>query len=179
MRWYWIDRFLEFESGRRARAIKNITLAEDHLHDHFPSHPVMPHSLVIEGMAQTGGLLVGEHNQFNEKVVLAKVPKARFHFVVGPGDTLTYTTTIDYIKKDGAMVSATSHLGDRLHAEMEIVFAHLDDTHQGRTLFEPEAFLKMMRMLQAYEVGRAADGGPLREPTLAAEPKPSHTSNGV
>ena len=48
MRWYWIDRFLEFESGRRATAIKNVSLAEDHLHDHFPHYPMIPHSLVIE-----------------------------------------------------------------------------------------------------------------------------------
>ena len=79
MRWYWINRFLEFESGRYAKAVKNISLAEDHLHDHFPFYPLIPNSLVIEGMAQTGGLLVCEHNQFTEKVVLAKVPKMVFY----------------------------------------------------------------------------------------------------
>ena len=67
MRWYWIDRFVEFESGRYAKAIKNISLAEDHLHDHFPYYPMIPNSLVIEGMAQTGGLLVCEHNQFHRE----------------------------------------------------------------------------------------------------------------
>ncbi len=96
MRWFWIDRFLEFESGRRAKAIKNVSLAEDHLHDHFPHYPMLPNSLVIEGLAQTGGLLVCEHNQFTEKVVLAKVPKVHFHFHARPGDTLTYTATIEY-----------------------------------------------------------------------------------
>ena len=38
MRWYWIDRFIEFESGRYAKAIKNISLAEEYLHDHFPGY---------------------------------------------------------------------------------------------------------------------------------------------
>lgn len=168
MRWYWIDRFVEFESGRHAKAIKSITLAEDHLHDHFPGFPMMPHSLVIEGMAQTGGLLVCEYNQFAEKVVLAKIPRVRFHGVALPGDTLTYATTIEDIKKDGAMVSATSHRGDQLHAEMEIVFAHLDDSHQMRTLFERDAYVRMMRMLGAYSVGRDAKGKPLKEPACAA-----------
>ena len=79
MRWYWIDRFIEFESGRYAKAVKNVSLAEDHLHDHFPHYPMIPNTLVIEGMAQTGGLLVCEHSQFTEKVVLAKVPKAIFY----------------------------------------------------------------------------------------------------
>src|SRR5256886_3388361 len=107
MRWYWIDRFLEFHSGRSCQAVKNVSLAEEHLHDHFPGYPCMPNSLILEGVAQTGGLLVGEHNRFEEKVILAKVPKAQFHFPAVPGDTLVYTAVIEYIKDDGAMVNAT------------------------------------------------------------------------
>ncbi len=163
MRWYWIDRFIEFESGRYAKAIKNISLAEDYLHDHFPYYPIIPASLVIEGMAQTGGLLVCEHNQFREKVVLAKLPKAVFHCDAVPGDTLTYTATVDYIKEEGAMVTATSYKGHRLHAEAEIVFAHLNEP-QLASLFDPDTFLRMMRLLGAFEVGHAADGSRLRPP---------------
>lgn len=171
MRWYWIDRFVEFESGRRAKAIKNISLAEEHMHDHFPGYPIMPNSLIVEGLAQTGGLLVCEHGRFQEKVVLAKVPKLRFHCEAVAGDTLLYTATVEYIHADGAMVTATSHKGDVLQGEMEIVFAHLNGEHRGKTLFEPSAYLKMMRMLKAYEIGRAADGSRLVEPAelLAAE----------
>ncbi|MEA1952113.1 MAG: 3-hydroxyacyl-ACP dehydratase FabZ family protein [Planctomycetota bacterium] len=169
MRWYWIDRFIEFESGKQAKAIKAISLAEDHLHDHFPEYPVMPKSLIIEGMAQTGGLLACEHGGFREKVVLAKITKAKFHGEAFPGDSLIYTATVEYIKKNGAMVSAVAHKGDRLHAEMEFVFAHLQEGHEDRTLFEPSAFLKMMRMLGAYEVGHDADGQPLMPPTDLCE----------
>jgi 3-hydroxyacyl-[acyl-carrier-protein] dehydratase len=160
MRWYWIDRFIEFESGRYAKAIKNISLAEDHLHDHFPSYPVIPNSLVIEGLAQTGGLLVSEFNQFAEKVVLAKVPKAEFYCEALPGDTLTYTATIEYVKDGGAMITGTSYKGNLLHAELELVFAHLNDSRLG-ALFDPGTFLHMMRLLGAFDVGHAADGGPL------------------
>ncbi|HEY4759937.1 MAG TPA: 3-hydroxyacyl-ACP dehydratase FabZ family protein [Thermoguttaceae bacterium] len=163
MRWYWIDRFLEFESGRYAKAIKCISLAEEHLHDHFSFYPLIPNSLVIEGMAQTGGLLVCEYRQFTEKVVLAKVPKARFYCDAVPGDTLVYTAKIEYIRNEGAMVSATSHKGDILHAEAEIVFAHLVDPRLT-SLFDPESFLRMMRMLGAFDVGHAADGSRLTPP---------------
>ena len=164
MRWYWIDRFLEFESGRRAKAIKNVSLAEEHLHDHFPGYPVMPQSLIIEGVAQTGGLLVCEHSRFTEKVVLAKLTKVIFHCDATPGESLIYTATIDYITKDGAMVTATSYKGDVLQAEMEIVFAHLNGDRSPQNLFDPETFLRMMRILRAFEVGRAADGSRLVEP---------------
>ena len=164
MRWYWIDRFIEFESGRQAKAVKNVTLAEDHLHDHFPGYPVMPNSLVIEGLAQTGGLLVCEHSQFREKVILAKISKARFFGEAVPGDTLIYTATIDDIRGDGALVTATSHKNDVLHAEMGLFFAHLNGAYEQKTLFEREDLLELMRILRAYDVGHAADGSPLREP---------------
>ncbi len=88
MRWIWIDKFLEFRSGQFARAIKNLTLAEEHLHDHFPGFPVMPASLIIEGLAQTGGILVGEAGGFAEKVILAKIPRAEFFGVGCAGDQL-------------------------------------------------------------------------------------------
>lgn len=161
MRWYWIDRFLEFESGRYAKAVKNVSLAEEYLHDHFPGYPVLPKSLIIEGLAQTGGLLVSEINHFTEKVVLAKVPRAVFYEEVLPGDQLVYTATIQFVAKDGAIVKGTSHKDDRLQAEVEIFFAHLSDKNQD-ALFDPETFLSMMRMLRAYDVGHAADGSPLR-----------------
>ena len=59
MRWFWIDRFLEFESGRYAKAVKCVSLAEDYLHDHFPQYPVFPNSLVIEGLAQISSRKAG------------------------------------------------------------------------------------------------------------------------
>jgi len=170
MRWYWIDRYIEFESGRYAKAIKNITLAEDHLHDHFPGYPLMPNSLVVEGLAQTGGLLVCEHYQFQVKVVLAKVPKAQFYCEAHPGDSLIYTTTIDYVQRDGAMVTATSHKGDRLQAEMEIVFAHLNGGLGQKILLNPKDLAQTMRVLRVFEVGRAADGSPLVEPAWLSGP---------
>ena len=75
MRWLWIDRFVAFESGRSATAVKALSAAEDHFADHFPGYPVMPAALLLEGLAQTGGILAGEARGFREKVVLAKVPK--------------------------------------------------------------------------------------------------------
>ena len=78
MRWIWIDKFEKFEVNVAAVAIKNVSLAEEHLHDHFPGFPVMPASLMIEGMAQTAGILVGAARNFQEKVILAKIGKARF-----------------------------------------------------------------------------------------------------
>lgn len=155
MRWIWIDRFIEFESGRRAKAIKNVTLAEEHLHDHFPGYPVMPNSLITEGLAQTGGLLVGEFNRFEKNVILAKIPKAKFHFPVVPGDTLTYTAEIvGEVSDSGALVAATSHVGERLQAEIEILFAHVTAAQAGESVFERDSFVFTMGLLGVFDVGR-------------------------
>ena len=169
MRWYWIDRFIEFESGRYAKAVKQVTLAEDHLHDHFPGCPVMPNTLVMEGLAQTGGLLVFAHNRFTENPILAKIPKVCFYGAALPGDTLVYTATIEEVKEEGALVSATSHNGDRLQAEMEMMFAHFHCADRAGPLCNPRIFLDMLRVLGAFEVARAADGSRLAEPPVPVE----------
>ena len=171
MRWFWIDRFREFDSGRSAVAVKNVSLAEEHLHDHFPGAPVMPNSLVIEGLAQTGGLLVAEHGGFNERVVLAKVAKATFHFPAVPGDTLVYHVTIEDINKDGAIVSGVSRVGERLQAEVQIVFAHLSEAAAGKSLFDPGTLLAMLKLLRVFEVGRDAQGHPLEISPALLEPR--------
>src|SRR5580700_6343966 len=114
MRWIWIDRFLEFESGKSARALKNLSLAEEHFAEHFPGYPVMPASLILEGLAQTGGILVGEANDFREKVVLAKVPTARFHREAVAGEQLTYAVEILHMRPEGAAVLGRVYSGDEL-----------------------------------------------------------------
>src|SRR5262245_31030301 len=172
MRWFWIDRFTEFASGRTATATKSVALSEDHLHDHFPGAAIMPNSLVLEGMAQTAGLLVCEHGGFLQQVILAKVSKAIFHFDAWPGDTLTYRAAMNEFNKDGAMASVTSHVDGRLQAELEVFFAHLEefnDKGERVELFDPYDLFSWLRLLKLYEVGRDADGNPLKiHPRLAA-----------
>src|SRR5947208_9397355 len=108
MRWTWIDRFVAFESGRSAVAVKNLSLAEDYFADHFPGFPVMPAPLILEGLAQTGGILVGEANQYRENVVLAKM-SAKFYREAMAGEQLTYTTKIVDFSETGARVSGQVH----------------------------------------------------------------------
>src|SRR6476661_1335310 len=105
MRWIWIDKFVEFTPRTSATAVKNVSLAEEHLHDLYPAYPIMPHSLIVEGMAQTAGILVGEARDFREKVILAKVSKARFHRLVRPGDTIAYNAKIEQLSESGASIS--------------------------------------------------------------------------
>lgn len=158
MRWIWIDRFIEFERGSHAKAIKNITLAEEHLHDHFPGFPVMPGSLMLEGMAQTGGILLGEVHNFEHIVILAKVPKIEFHSWATPGDTLTYSAKLIEARDEGGMVECTATVGDRLVAEAEIVFAHVDPQSTGAAQIDQKSFVFTSRLLTVLDVGKAGSG---------------------
>jgi len=168
MRWFWIDRFVELVSGQHATAIKAVSLAADQMYDHFPGHAMMPNSLVLEGMAQTGGLLVSEYNGFRERIVLAKLSRSHFHFYAEPGDTLTYRTSIQQISSNGAMVRATSHVGNRHQGEADIVFAHLNGNHGDQVLYEDIDFLIWLRLLRIFEVGRKPDGSRLDMPAHLA-----------
>jgi 3-hydroxyacyl-[acyl-carrier-protein] dehydratase len=137
MRWIWIDKFTEFTSRTSATAVKNVSLAEEHLHDLYPAFPIVPHSLIVEGMAQTAGILVGEARDFKEKVILAKVSKATFHRLVRPGDTITYSAKIDQLSEAGASISgtvtSTSSAGGAPQsvADIELMFSHIDQNMAG------------------------------------------------
>ena len=174
MRWIWIDKFLEFRSGQFARAIKNLTLAEEHLHDHFPGYPVMPASLIIEGLAQTGGILVGEAGGFAEKVVLAKIPRAEFLGVACAGDQLIYEVTLTDLRSEGAVVEAKAFLDGELLADAEIVFAHLDNSRANQ-IFGPKNFVFTQQLLGVLDLAKAQQRAREADQNASAE---SASNNG-
>lgn len=153
MRWIWIDKFIVFESGKRAVAIKNVSLAEEHLHDHFPGYPVMPASLMIEAMAQTGGILVGEARNFEEKVILAKITKAVFHDLALPGDQLVLEAVVENLAAEAATISGTIRCGEKLIGEISLMFSHIDKNLAGLE-FPEENFVfhdQFLDLLKVYE----------------------------
>jgi len=138
MRWLWIDCIIDHEPAHRLVAIKNVSLAEEYLHDYLvDGKPVMPFSLMIEGMAQTAGILVGSMSGFKEKVILAKIAKAALDCDVTPGDTVRFDATIDRI--DAAGASTTGFIDRRVGGgdawerigRVELLFSHIDNNMAG------------------------------------------------
>lgn len=166
MRWFWLDRFTEFTSGSRATALKCVSLSEDYLHDHWHCYPVMPNSLIAEGMAQTAGLLVSEAYRFSELVVLAKFARCTFEGEVRPGDTLTFHAEIEQLKDAGASVTVKAEVDRRLQAEAEIYFARLNadssDKPAETRLFDPAHLLHWLHLVGVFDVGVRPDGSRLR-----------------
>lgn len=152
MRWLWIDRVITHEPGRRLVAVKAVSLAEEHLHDHFAGDgaldpcAIMPGCLILEGMAQTAGILVGAARDFREKVVLAKITSAELREDVLPGQLVRYDATLERLDPSGA---STSGVVDRFDpvggawqriGEIELMFSHLDQNLAGRD-FPKENFV--------------------------------------
>ncbi len=151
MRWIWIDRFLEFEPQRRALAVKNVSMAEEHLHDHWDGFPIHPASLMIEGMAQTGGILVGQACNFEHDVVLAKVSKADFTDYAIPGDQLTYEATVENMAPEAAGVHGVVRKNGEVIGEIDLMFSHANNSLQGLDL--PENFVftgSFQRMVEPF-----------------------------
>lgn len=143
----WIDRVVELKPRERLVAVKNVSLAEEHLHDHFAADasrglaaaPIMPASLIIEGMAQTGGILVGHAEGFREKVILAKIGKAELSREATPGCVLRYTAAVERMDAAGAAIKGIVELMDPVRPErgfepigqIDLVFSHLDQNMGG------------------------------------------------
>ena len=155
MRWIWIDKFTEFTPRQSATAIKNVSLAEEHLHDLHPAFPIVPHSLIIEGMAQTAGILVGEARNFVEKVILAKVGRATFFRLVRPGQTLTYHAKIDQLSDQGASITGMVTVDSDTVAQIELMFSHIDQNLAGLEFPEHNFVFtdQFMDLLKTYKTG--------------------------
>lgn len=85
-----VDRVLELEKGKRIRALKNVTFNEPYFMGHFPEEPIMPGVLMLEALAQTGGLLIrlSSDVEGDIEVFFAGIDNARFRRPVRPGDQL-------------------------------------------------------------------------------------------
>ena len=138
MRWLWIDCITEHEPATRLVAIKNVSSAEEYMHDYIvDGKPIMPFSLLIEGMAQTGGILVGSTSGFKDKVILAKISKAILEHDVTVGDSIRYDVTIERIDEAGASTSGTIDRrvggGDAWEriGKVELLFSNIDNNMAG------------------------------------------------
>jgi len=96
-----VDRVEEMELGKRIVATKNVTINEPFFQGHFPGHPIMPGVLMIEALAQVGGILAYKTAESREEGELGPkltyfmgIDKAKFRRPVGPGDTLTFEVTL-------------------------------------------------------------------------------------
>lgn len=120
-----VDRVLELESGKRIRAIKNVTMNEEFFQGHFPHRPVMPGVLMLEALAQAAALLsfemLGVTPDDETMYYFAGIDGARFKRPVEPGDQLILDVTLERMKAGIFKFRAQALVGDVLAVEAELM----------------------------------------------------------
>lgn len=120
-----VDRIIEYVPGKRAVGIKNVTFNEPHFQGHFPGRPMMPGVMIVEAMAQVGGIVLIQMPDVDGGLfVFAGIDKVRFRRPVVPGDQLVMTTELLSVKRRrfGKMQSLATVDGQRV-AEGELLFS--------------------------------------------------------
>ena len=119
-----IDRVLSVDVGERVEALKNVSINEPFFQGHFPTKPVMPGVLMLEGMAQAGGILAfysQPENIGTKLLYFAGIDKARFRKPVGPGDQIIYRVEVLKIKRGIWKLAATANVDGQKVAEAELM----------------------------------------------------------
>ncbi len=124
-----VDRIIELVPGKRATGLKNVTFNEPQFQGHFPGRPLMPGVLIVEAMAQVGGVILAGMPEMGEDVlfVFAGIDKVRFRRPVVPGDQLIITSELLTLKrKRFGKLHSIAKVGDVVAAEGELMFSLME-----------------------------------------------------
>ncbi len=119
-----VDRIVSLELGKEIVGLKNVTINEPFFQGHFPGRPVMPGVLILEGMAQVGGIMAYYSNPKaigSKLLFFAGIDKARFRKPVTPGDQLFFTLKLLKEKRSIMVMAATATVDGQLVAEAELM----------------------------------------------------------
>jgi 3-hydroxyacyl-[acyl-carrier-protein] dehydratase len=126
MRHYWLDRMDEIVPGQRAVGLKCVALAEDHFDAHFPGNPVLPGVCLLEGLAQTAGVLLHETTAGEKLALMVAIERVRFTAFARPGDRVHLVVEIEAIDDSTARVRAEAVVAGRSIASGRLTFRLVD-----------------------------------------------------
>ncbi|MFB9242975.1 3-hydroxyacyl-ACP dehydratase FabZ [Massilia antarctica] len=154
MRYILLDRITALQPPQLALGVKCVSLSDDIFADHFPGHPVMPGAMIIESMAQLGGVLVEasmrEQGRHDLHALLVTVDRAKFRHQVRAGDKMELECHGIVVHEDGGQVRALARVDGKLVAEAELAFAFARVTN-------PKLLARRREVLNIWLTGSAEE----------------------
>ncbi len=123
MRHYWLDRIVELEPGVRAIGVKSVALAEETFNEHFPGNPVLPGIYLLEGLAQTAGVLLDRTTDGQRIAVMVSLERARFVGFARPGDQVRLAVEVESLDESAAWVVGSATKDGRAIASARFTFS--------------------------------------------------------
>ena len=152
MRYILLDRITELHPPEIATGLKAVSLSDDIFNDHFPGHPIMPGALIVESLAQLGGVLLEAsmrlRDRFDLQALLVGIERAKFRRMVRPGDQLELETKVVRVLEDGGQIKGIARLDGKVAAEAELSFAFAHVTN-------PEVLAQRRQVLNIWLNGAA------------------------
>lgn len=165
MRYVLLDRITSLDPPGSATGVKCVSLADDIFVDHFPGHPIMPGALILEGMAQLGGVLIEatmrQRGRSDLHALLVMADRTRFRKMARPGDRLELEAHGIRVSEDGGRVRAVARIDGVLAAEAELGFAFAEVKH-------PRLIERRRAVLNVWLTGSEVD--PDEDPSVSSGP---------
>jgi 3-hydroxyacyl-[acyl-carrier-protein] dehydratase len=137
MRHFWLDRIVHLEPGKRATGLKAVALAEQEFDAHFPGNPVLPGVYLLEGLAQTAGVLIHRSTENRLIAVMVSIERARFPSFARPGDQVRLEVELESLEATAARALGTANVGDRTAASARFTFRLVEPDRLMPETFQP------------------------------------------
>jgi len=135
MRFILIDKVLSLDSGKHIETIKNVSLAEEYLGDHFPTFPVLPGVLLLQGMIESASWLVREAQGFaHSMILLEQTRNVKYKSFLAPGMQIRYVVDVKTLENNVSSFKAYGQSGDTRIVEARLALRHFNLSDRNKAL---------------------------------------------
>jgi len=140
MRFILIDKVISIEPGRQIKTIKNVSLAEEYLADHFPAFPVLPGVLLLQGLIESASWLVRKTQNFsNSMILLQQVKNVKYKSFLAPGDQIEYTIDAKDIEENISSFTGSGTANGEKIVEARLALRHFNLADENSAFAKTDA----------------------------------------